>query len=25
MFRAYLRPSSGGQTALHCLWLSVLS
>ena len=24
MFRASLRPSSGGQTALHCLWFSVL-
>ena len=24
MFRASLRPSSGGQTAFHCLWFSVL-
>ena len=25
MFRASLRPSSGEQTACHCLWLSVLA
>jgi hypothetical protein len=24
MFRASLRPSSGGRTAFHCLWFSVL-
>ena len=25
MFRAYLHPSSGEQTACHCLWFSVLA
>jgi hypothetical protein len=24
MFRAYLRPLSGGRTAFHCQWFSVL-
>jgi hypothetical protein len=24
MFRAFLRPSSGGRNAFHCLWFSVL-